>query len=95
MSVIVLLGAGVGAGLFVVVRASRRRPVPLDQLLKLLERPAAADQQATPTESRAQFLVGGVEKRLGRLDVDLRTGNLTASNVSLAELATELVSGGT
>ena len=87
MSVTVLLGAGVGAGLFVLFRASRRRPVPLDQLLRLLERPALDDQPIAPTSARARFLVGRVEKRLGRrLDVDLRTAGRTATQHATEKL---------
>ena len=84
---IALLGAAVGAGLFILARATRRRPVPIDQLLELLDRPAVVGQPTASTRANARVLVGGIEKRLpGRLDVDLRAAGRTATEHATEKL---------
>ncbi|MGD9701902.1 MAG: type II secretion system F family protein [Acidimicrobiia bacterium] len=93
MSATVVLGAGVGLGLFLLVRGSRRRALPIDELLRALERPAAAprSQRSAPVARLVQVVEG---RSPATLEADLRVADQTAERLAVAKLTGALVGAG-
>ena len=85
MSVVIVLGAGVGLGLYLLVRGTRRRAIPIDDLLRLLDRPTGG------RSGSRSAMVGGVVRRVqGRsnpaVERDLRIAGQTADRHAIAKL---------
>ena len=85
MSASILLGAGIGLGLFLLIRGSRRRAIPIDDLFRLLDRPADG-----PQASRSALLGRVIRIVEGRssptVDRDLRVTGQTAERHAMAKL---------
>lgn len=64
-------GAGIGGGLLLVVRALQPRPVPLDQLVALLDRPGLPVTATSAQASDAGSALRGPQRILGRVGVGL------------------------
>ena len=95
MSVVLLLGCGLGAGLFVLVRGTRRRPVPIAQLLELLDRQAPSHEPGSKASARARVLAGGVEQRVRqRLALDLRAAGRTSQQHAATKLVGAVAAAG-
>jgi len=85
MNASILLGAGIGLGLFLLIRGSRRRAIPIDDLFRLLDRPADG-----PQASRSALLGRVIRIVEGRssptVDRDLRVTGQTAERHAMAKL---------
>jgi tight adherence protein C len=85
MSVLIVLGAGGGLGLYLLIRGSRRRAIPIDDLLRLLERPAdERSASGSAVVGRVAQLVQG--RSNPGAERDLRIAGQTADRHAMAKL---------